>query len=96
MTSEQFVYWLQGFSEVSNSETITKQQWKIIQDHLKLVLNKVTPSYPKDTAVPYIPPAVPIYNPYNPYEIKPPYKVTCAAPSISGGYNPKLGGGGAC
>lgn len=91
MTPEQFVYWLQGFSEVANSKTVTEQQWKIIQDHLKLVFNKVTPAYPKDTAVPIPPfsPAVPPYNP--PYEINPhkhpwdnspfnpPYRVTCSS-----------------
>lgn len=44
MTSEQFSYWLQGFSELVGKEP-TKEQWKIIQDHLQLVFKKITPSY---------------------------------------------------
>lgn len=103
MTPEQFTYWLQGFAEVSNSKTITEQQWKIIQDHLKLVFNKVTPTYPKDNAVPYTPPYKPfeinpLQQPWDKSPFNPPYRITCASPLVSayGGYNPKLGGGGAC
>jgi len=44
MTTEQFAYWLQGYVEITNSEP-TKEQWKIIKDHLQLVFNKVTPNY---------------------------------------------------
>ena len=57
MTSEQFVYWLQGFSELSGDTAPTAAQWKMIQDHIALVLNKVTPGLkPSDygVAVPYI------------------------------------------
>jgi len=45
MTAENFVYWLQGYLEISNKEDIKldSEQIKIIQDHIKLVLNKVTP-----------------------------------------------------
>lgn len=46
MTPEQFTYWLQGFSEISD-KTPTENEWKIIQDHLALVFNKITPTYPK-------------------------------------------------
>lgn len=42
MTPENFAYWLQGFSEISNSAP-TPEQWKIIQAHLALVMTKVTP-----------------------------------------------------
>jgi hypothetical protein len=45
MTAEQFAYWLQGFSEV-NGAPPTADQWKVIQDHLKLVFQKVTPIRP--------------------------------------------------
>lgn len=57
MTPEQFTYWLQGFSEVQGNVP-TKEQWKIIQDHLKTVFHKVTPPYT------YIPGQVPsIFKP---------------------------------
>jgi len=42
MTPEQFVYWLQGYSELAG-EKPTAEAWKSIQDHLNLVLKKVTP-----------------------------------------------------
>jgi hypothetical protein len=45
MTSEQFVYWLQGFSEISQQPP-NESQWKAIQDHLSTVFHKVTPIYP--------------------------------------------------
>lgn len=37
MTSRDFAYWLQGFFEVSNAETITKKQTTMIKKHLNLV-----------------------------------------------------------
>lgn len=45
MTSEQFCYWLQGFFEISNGDVkgIAPEKAQIIQDHLDLVFNKVTP-----------------------------------------------------
>lgn len=42
MTAEQFCYWIQGFAELSNGPP-SAAQWKLIQDHLDLVFNKVTP-----------------------------------------------------
>ena len=56
MTSEQFIYWLQGFSEISG-EAPTKAQWKSIQDHLSLVFKKVTPYRDNHTR--------PIYSPFD-------------------------------
>lgn len=44
MTPENFVYWLQGFSEIEG-ETPTDEQWKIIQNHLALVFKKEMPSW---------------------------------------------------
>jgi len=44
MTSEQFTYWLNGYFELSGAEELNKDQVKIIKDHIKLVLTKVTPS----------------------------------------------------
>ena len=43
MTAEMFVYWLQGFMEIANPETITKEQIQEIRNHISLVLHKVTP-----------------------------------------------------
>jgi hypothetical protein len=48
MTPEQFVYWLQGFFELTEDgrpKVITPQQRKIIMDHLKLVMDKQTPEW---------------------------------------------------
>lgn len=38
MTSRDFVYWLQGFFEVSESNILTDKQVTIIQAHLDMVL----------------------------------------------------------
>lgn len=43
MTPEQFVYWLQGFVEISGKKELDAAQMQIVQDHLDLVLTKVTP-----------------------------------------------------
>jgi hypothetical protein len=43
MTAEQFAYWLQGFMEICNPETLDEEQTQIIKDHLALVFNKQTP-----------------------------------------------------
>ena len=44
MTSLEFVYWLQGFLEISQPEVISKEQIDIIQEHIALVLRKNTNS----------------------------------------------------
>lgn len=43
MNESTFVYWLQGFVEIANTDTISEKQWQIIKDHLKLVFDKKTP-----------------------------------------------------
>jgi len=43
MTPENFCYWLKGFMEIQKPETITPMQITVINDHLNLVFNKVTP-----------------------------------------------------
>lgn len=45
MSPENFSYWLNGYLELSNSDSLTSQQVKIIKEHLALVFNKVTPSH---------------------------------------------------
>lgn len=43
MTPENFIYWLNGFFEISGCKNLTDEQVQIIKDHLKLVLQKKTP-----------------------------------------------------
>lgn len=45
MTSEQFVYWLQGFAEL-HQEPPTPEQWKSVKEHLATVFTKVTSPVP--------------------------------------------------
>lgn len=44
MTPENFVYWLQGYLELSEDRDISSTQVQIIKDHVALVLRKQTPS----------------------------------------------------
>jgi hypothetical protein len=45
MTSRDFAYWLQGFFEISNAETISKEQTEVIKKHLNLVFkHEIDPS----------------------------------------------------
>lgn len=53
MNERDFVYWLQGYLELSNSKTVGPEEVKIIKDHITLVLKKVTPSYP-EISVPFV------------------------------------------
>lgn len=43
MTSNEFVYWLQGMMEIGQPKKLDAEQTQIIKAHLALVLNKVTP-----------------------------------------------------
>ena len=45
MTPEQFTYWLQGKLENRTILDLGSDELKSIQDHLKTVLHKVTPTY---------------------------------------------------
>lgn len=40
MNERDFVYWLQGFFEISGSEKLTEQQVQIIKDHIKVCIEK--------------------------------------------------------
>jgi hypothetical protein len=42
MSPENFIYWLQGFYELTPEDKLTPQM-RIIKEHLALVFNKVTP-----------------------------------------------------
>ena len=49
MTSRDFTYWLQGFFEVSNAETMTKEQTEVVKRHLNLVFkHEIDPSMGSD------------------------------------------------
>ena len=67
MTPDQFVYWMQGFVELADTETLSKTQWQVVKDHLKLVLTKVTPDYPKYTSIP----GAPVIGPITPFYTSP-------------------------
>lgn len=43
MTLDQFVYWLQGYVELTQRQAPTPEQWNSICEHLDLVFAKVTP-----------------------------------------------------
>jgi len=44
MNSENFVFWLQGYLELTQEQGMTPGQVQVIKDHIALVLTKVTPS----------------------------------------------------
>lgn len=51
MDASDFVYWLQGFVELTETSTINEKQWLVIKDHLKLVFDKQTPDRSKDPSI---------------------------------------------
>lgn len=55
MNSEQFVFWLQGFFELTDSNNLSPNQVKMIKEHLGLVFNKVTPPLEKSQTPPPLP-----------------------------------------
>ena len=59
MTPEQFVYWLQGYMELTEPNDLTQRE-RIIADHLKEVFEKRTPDRTGGTitvtpSIPYMP-----------------------------------------
>jgi hypothetical protein len=52
MEERDFVYWLNGFFELSGATTLNEEQVKVIKEHIALVLHKVTPSK-VDPSVPW-------------------------------------------
>lgn len=45
MSSRDFVYWLQGFFEITDAKNITQQQTTVIKNHLNLVFkHEIDPS----------------------------------------------------
>lgn len=57
MSERDFIYWLQGFLELSEVKAMDEKQVQIVKDHLKLVMFKTTPDRtqqikPQDLKVP--------------------------------------------
>lgn len=42
MSERDFIYWLQGFFELSETDALTEEQVRSIKDHIALVLKKET------------------------------------------------------
>lgn len=54
MTPENFCYWLRGYIELADRDaSLSPNQIKIINDHLDLVMTKVTPAI-KNSGTPII------------------------------------------
>ena len=68
MTAESFCYWLQGALELGQQKALTEEQVKIVQDHLNLVLKKVTPQY-NVPSLPGIRTPVQVGTPFNNFPI---------------------------
>jgi hypothetical protein len=49
MNAEQFVYWLNGYLELSGAQELSAAQVKSVREHLALVLHKVTLPLEKPT-----------------------------------------------
>lgn len=62
MTAEQFVYWLQGFMEINDPDTISKSETRVIKDHLALVFDKQTMEQEIITTIP-VPTTTPVAVP---------------------------------
>lgn len=52
MTSRDFVYWLQGYFEISKPSKLTKKELSVIQNHLNLVFkHEIDPSITTDLKI---------------------------------------------
>jgi hypothetical protein len=45
MNAQEFVFWLQGYFEISGAKTLGEKEVQIVKDHLNLVFEKKTPQY---------------------------------------------------
>jgi len=54
MDSKEFCYWLQGYFEINGETEISAMQATVINDHLKQVFDKKTPSYDLKSVFPDI------------------------------------------
>lgn len=51
MNCRDFLYWLQGFLELSNTSVLTNQQANVIYNHIQLVMTNNSTNNCKDVAV---------------------------------------------
>ena len=77
MTPEQFTYWLKGFMELTNANTLDTTQFQKVKDHLDLVFKKETPNRTNLQELLKKPNTTQPYSP-QPYDIKPyRYDIIC-------------------
>ena len=66
ITPVNFCYWLQGYLEVGNPETIDREQLKTIREHLDNVFvdfaKPATINYPLGTTVPSVMEGINVWN----------------------------------
>lgn len=82
MSAENFVFWLNGFFELSGATTLSEQQVAVIKEHLQLVFTKVT-TQTVPVAYPLV--STPKVEPHKPIQVvpyTPPYTPTQTMPSI--------------
>ena len=85
---QDFCYWLQGFVELQDSDSISDKQWLVIKDHLKLVFDKNTPDRNDNFKI--------TVDPVKPFDYK---ELIRQMGQTGGGYlynTPYLGGGATC
>lgn len=80
MTPQEFCYWLQGFFELSESNTLTERQVQVIKNHLGLVFHHVIdPSYTSDAKEQKL--LQEIHDGSNPYNAQPLLTCSVAPPT---------------
>lgn len=52
MTERDFIYWFNGFLEMSKTETLNKEQLDMVKKHIELVIKRVV-DVPNSTAPHY-------------------------------------------
>lgn len=65
MSPENFCYWLQGFAEIAQNDTLSEKEWTIVKDHLSLVFDKKTPN--RHFPIKFEPSSPGVYNPNDRY-----------------------------
>ncbi len=49
MTSRDFAYWMQGWIEIGDPQSITPEQFAMVKAHLNMVfIHEIDPSFPKE------------------------------------------------
>jgi hypothetical protein len=66
MSPENFIYWLQGYFEISGNKKLNESQVQVIKDHLKLVFDKQTPNRETSTTIKFCNPS-PFISPAGPF-----------------------------